>query len=188
MKTVMFLAAAAIVSTSADAALAFWPVDQKITQHKRVASLYLRNDAGRTMTYELSPASAVGGGDLIVTPRVVTLAPGETKRARIAHRAPPAAHQDFYRINIDDITAASGVVARLSLSLPVFVGDGAPDLVACPGKIKNVGNGVARVVRAGGRPVRLYIERGAAVDVPIVAGSEIVVDGGGHVVARETCD
>lgn len=113
------------------------PVKVDLTEKKKVVSLQVYNNGDRSTSIqaELMQWQQIQGldiqenisRDILVTPPIFTLAPGETQVIRVGLRRPVALDQELsYRLFLQEIPAPNiqdtqGVTMLMRVSLPVFV-------------------------------------------------------------------
>ncbi len=122
-------------------AVTLMPLTLVMEQNKAVVSLHVRNDEAQTKIFEvqayhwsqdgnedvLEPAS-----DLVVTPPIVKLAPGEQKIIRVGVMRRNSSHtqEKAYRLLLRDITPialeAGELHLRMQYLLPLFMSPGRP--------------------------------------------------------------
>ena len=130
------------VATSAvmaQSSVVIWPTDPKIVAGEQATALWLENRGTKTVTLQFRTFGwgQVAGEDslqatneIVSSPPLATVGPGERQLVRIIRRIPAAASERAFRLLIDELptphtAGADGVSARLSVqmrySLPLFV-------------------------------------------------------------------
>lgn len=192
-------------------AVTLMPLTLVMEQNKTVVSLHVRNDEAQAKIFEVQAFNWTQDGgddvlepasDLIVTPPIVKLAPGEEKIIRIGVMRKDAsrAQEKAYRLLLRDITPieveAGELHLRMQYLLPLFMSPGRPQaglqLVEAasldnPGciQITNAGNVHAKLVwtapenaRKSIAPTQKYVLAGAqslvCPDQPVVHGDRLI--------------
>lgn len=123
---------------AAPGAVLIWPVTPVIEADRQAGALWLENPGKTPVTLQVriyAWAQANGKnvyadqGEVIGTPPIVTIAPGEKQLVRLTRTMPPpAGHETPFRIVIDEIPVDSGPAAtgaavafRMRYSLPLFI-------------------------------------------------------------------
>ncbi len=124
------------MATGSASALELSPVTVILSEAKPIGSVVLRNEKDRPAAFELEGLkwSQRDGrdihtvdSDLIVTPPIVSLAPGESILVRVGllSTAPDAVAEDSYRLKILDISSLeetrTPLKIRTQVLMPVFV-------------------------------------------------------------------
>lgn len=177
------------------------PTRVQLSGERGVQSILLTNTSSQTMTVETEvqvwPEDASGqqGSDVVVTPAVLTLPPGQRMRVRIGLlRAGDGKAERAYRLYFTELPApaplqAAGIGVRLRIGVPVFVAPRQPQPLPLQWQLHagsegleieahNPGNVHARIAEptlvAGAQTAPLavarpYVLAGARVRVPLPA-------------------
>lgn len=192
-------------------AVTLMPLTLLMEQNKAVVSLHVRNDEAQAKIFEVQAFHWSQDGsedvlelasDLVVTPPIVKLAPGEEKiiRVGVMRKDSSRTQEKAYRLLLRDITpvALEGgeLHLRMQYLLPLFMSPGrpqpelrlieaaAPDKPGCI-QITNAGNVHAKLVWTAPdsapqntAPIQRYVLAGArslvCPDQPVVDGDRLI--------------
>jgi fimbrial chaperone protein len=191
-----FLAAAMLAATPSHAgSVVLWPIDPVIASGEKATALWIENRGNAPVTLQIrSFAWSQSGGDdrfdrqdeVIPSPPIANVAPGQRQLVRIIRRAAGAASAEHcYRLLIDELpppidasrTDAVGahLAVQMRYSIPLFAYDGA----GAHGTPALAG----RTVLVGGKPYAEIRNTGdlhaRLVDLRVVRGGRTVTAAGG---------
>lgn len=178
-------------------AVDIFPVRVEIAPGKRLARVEVVNRTKHAVAYEVRAETPAGEltGDVLVSPPVLALEPGQRGTVKVGVPTPAPADQEQYaRLVLNDVSPApiehkaDGVFARLSLSLPIFVGAGQAQLsmerTANGYRLANSGTATAKIIRVAGSRTLEYVPPGAATVLGIKPGQKVEFEGLPELVAK----